>query len=65
MSFSVISLIVFVLPFFLDAGARNDPSFLRTAIFLLVWWSLCGIGGGVVSAKFFSRWAVPNKHLAK
>lgn len=65
LSFSVIVLIVFVLPLFLDAGTRNDPSFLGTAIFLLVWWIACGIGGGVVSAKLFSRWAAPEEHLAE
>lgn len=60
MSFAVICLAAFAITFWAE-GSVNDPEFLRVASFLFVWWVACGLGGGAVSAKLFSRWTATDK----
>ena len=55
MSFPVICLVAFVIPF-LSEGSVGEPEFLREALFLSVWWTACGLCGGAVGAKLFTRW---------
>ena len=63
-SFAVICLVAFIIPFWSE-GSVSDPEFLRVALFLFVWWTVCGLSSGAVSAKLFTRWAASNKHLAE
>lgn len=55
MSFPVICLVAFVIPFLLE-GSVGEPEFLREALFLFVWWTACGLCGSLVGAKLFTRW---------
>jgi len=61
-SFGAICLVAFVIPFWLE-GIVTEPEFLRVALFIFIWWTVCGLGGGAVSARLFTRWAAFDEHL--
>lgn len=64
MSFPVICLVAFGVSFWSE-GFIGDPEFLQVALFLFIWWTACGLGGGAVSAKLFTRWATSEGQPAE
>lgn len=63
-SFAVICLVAYTIPFWAE-GSVSALEFLRIALFLFAWWTVCGLGGGAISAKFFTRWSASEEQPAK